>query len=317
MRMPSNRPDVALIILNWNNGPDTLDCLASVYASEQVAFDVYVVDNGSTDGSLEAIRKAYPQAFYIENKANLGFAEGNNRGIEAALKGGAPFLFLFNNDAVLKKDTLFLLKQAAEQHPESAIFGPKIYYYDEPATIWYCGGEWDPARASFYHRDWNTNEEETQRKGHEKTGYVCGCAFFIRSSVVREMGGMDPRFFLNWEEIDWCWRLRKRGYSCLYVPEAKCWHKISRSFIGGKKGAMWSYFYWRNRLFWMERHLPKREFVFLCRKILAPQLWGHVRRALGQKGAERAVSRAILRGVFDYFFRRFGPCPQSLLKKKE
>jgi hypothetical protein len=309
--MPSNRPNISVIILNWNNAPDTLECLATVYASENASFDVYVADNGSTDGSLEIIRSAYPQAIYIENNANLGFAEGNNRAITAALDGGAEYLFLLNNDAVLREDTLFLLKRAADAHPTSAVFGPKIYYYDAPATIWYGGGEWDPARASFYHRDWNTDEEEAPRNNIEKTSYVCGCAFFIRADAVRHCGLMDNRFFLNWEEIDWCWRLKKAGYDCLYVPEAKCWHKISRSFIGGKRGPMWLYFYWRNRLLWMELHLPFKEFVYLGRKILWPQIVDLLKDSFRNKEA-----RASLRGICDYFLRRFGPCPQYLLKKK-
>ncbi len=315
--MPSTPPEISFIILNWNNAPDTLECLASVYASKGVSFDVYVADNGSTDGSLEVLRKAYPQAIYVENKANLGFAEGNNRAIEKALAGPAKFLFLLNNDAVLQENTLLLLKQAADTHPSAAVFGPKIYYYDAPATIWYAGGEWDPARASFYHREWNCDEEDSKRKQVDETGYVCGCAFFIRAEAVRQIGGMDPRFFLTWEEIDWCWRLKRAGYKSLYIPESKCWHKISRSFIGGKRGPMWLYFYWRNRLLWMELHVPRKEFFYLTRKILWPQIQVLLRQFFQKKNRERDEARASLRGISDYFFRQFGPCPKYLLKKTE
>lgn len=313
--MPSNRLDVSVIVLNWNNAPDTLECLSSVYASESVSLNVYVVDNGSTDNSLETIRNAYPQAIYVENQTNLGFAGGNNRAITAALEGDAEFLFLLNNDAVLKKDSLLLLKKAAQAQPQAAVLGPKIYYYDAPATIWHGGGDWDPSRASFYHLDWNCNEEDSSKSDVKRTGYICGCAFFIRANAVRRVGLMDERFFLIWEEIDWCWRFRKTGFECLYVPQAKCWHKISQSFIGGKRGPMWLYFYWRNRLLWMELHLPFKEFLRLNCKILWPEIKIHLRNAIRQPYKERDEARASLRGVCDYFFRRFGPCPKYLVKK--
>ncbi len=310
--MRSNRPKISVIILNWNNAPDTLECLESVYASRHPSFDVFVADNGSTDGSLDKIRNAYPFANYIENKENLGFAEGNNRAIQAAMNNGAEYIFLLNNDAVLREDTLSLLEDAAEKYPEAAVLGPKIYYYDQPSVLWYGGGEWHPREATFFHRDANRDESEIEKRGVEPTGYVCGCAFFVRSDALRVVGLMEPRFFLNWEEVDLCWRFKKADYQCLYVPAAKVWHKISRSFIGGKRGPMWLYFYWRNRLFWMERNLPRQEYIRLIRKVILPQIRYLVRDAL--KGSEKKEARASLRGVRDYLFRRFGPGPKALYK---
>lgn len=308
--MRSARPKIAVIILNWNNAPDTLECLASVYESKYPNFEVYVADNGSTDGSLAKIRKAYPQATYVENRVNLGFAEGNNRAIEKA--NDAEYIFLLNNDATIQKETLSLLEKAAKAHPNAAALGPKIYFYDAPSTIWYGGGEWNPHQASFYHRDQWLDESEAEKRGIEPTGYVCGCAFFAKMEAIRKVGLMEKRFFLNWEEVDWCWRLKKAGYECLYVPQAKAWHKISRSFLGGKRGAMWSYFYWRNRLLWMERNLPRKEYISLMFKVIFPQIRYLFRDAFGP---EKDQARASLRGVYDYFTRRFGKGPSFLYKK--
>lgn len=304
--MPSNPPKISIVVLNWNNSPDTLECLASVYDSKYPHFEVYLADNGSTDGSLEKIREAYPQATYVKNRANLGFAEGNNQAIVKAMAEGAEFIFLLNNDATIRNDLLDILVMAAKEHPQAAVFGPKIYFYDQPSTIWYGGGEWDPVQASFYHRDQWSDESEVEKRGIEPTSYICGCAFFIRSEAIRQVGLMEKKFFLNWEEIDWCWRIKKLGYRCLYVPQAKAWHKISKSFVGGKRGPMWSYFYWRNRLFWMERNLPKKEFLSLIFKTIIPQIKFLFLDAFGP---EKKEARASLRGVFDYFCRRFGSGP--------
>lgn len=301
--MPSNRPKIAVIILNWNNASDTIECLRSVYASSYPNFTVYVVDNGSTDDSLAAIKGAYPEAFYIENKSNLGFAGGNNRAIQEA---EADYLFLLNNDAILHKEALDHLEKTAREHPEAGVLGPKIYYFDRPSTIWYGGGEWNPHQATLFHRDNNRDESEVEKRSPEPTGYVCGCAFFIRSDVVRQVGYMEERFFLIWEEVDWCWRVRRAGYECLYVPQAKVWHKVSASFDGGKAGPLWSYFYWRSRLLWMERNLSKREFASLLFKVIFPQIKFLIYDTFGPK---KQSACAALRGVFDYCLRRFGPGP--------
>jgi hypothetical protein len=310
--MPSTPPDVAVIVLNWNNAPDTLECLASVYRSKDVSYSVYVADNGSSDGSLETIRAAFPQALYIENKANLGFAEGNNRAIAAAMEDGVPYIFLLNNDAVIHESALAQLKECADKHPQAAVLGPKVYFYNDPSTIWYGGGDWDPARASVYHHDWGVEDHEATKRVVEPTGYVCGCTFFARSTLLKTIGLMDPLFFLNWEEIDWCWRMKKAGYQCLYVPEAKAWHKISCSFEGGKKGALWLYFYWRNRLLWMERHLDRKEFFSLLREIVWPQIARLIRDSFSK---DPKPARAALRGIFHYLRRRFGPPPSFLVKR--
>lgn len=297
---------IAVIVLNWNNAPDTLECLDSIYKSQGVDFTVYVVDNGSTDNSLEQIKKNFPSAIYIENKDNFGFAEGNNRAITRALEQNADFIFLLNNDASLGRNTLQLLLQTALAHPEAGMLGPKIYSYHEPTKIWYGGGDWNPERASFFHHDWLVEERDSTRHELVETGYICGCALFARAAAIRQIGLMDPRFFLIWEEIDWCWRLKKAGWQCLYVPQAKAWHKISASFVGGKLGPMWLYFYWRNRLLWMEKNLPKKERF--------KALWAIIRPEVLELFKERSdASRASLKGVRDYFLRRFGPCPQSLV----
>ncbi|MBS0624558.1 MAG: glycosyltransferase family 2 protein [Verrucomicrobia bacterium] len=297
---------IAVIILNWNNAPDTLECLASVYQSDDENFKVFVADNGSTDGSLPLIQSQYPQAAYIENKKNLGFAEGNNRAIEIALNQDAAYLFLLNNDAVVAKDTLSTFRQTAETHLHAAAFGAKTYFYDAPSTIWYGGADWDSRGVQWLFRDWNVEESQAPKRSIEETDFLCGCALFLRSSQIRKIGLMDPRFFLNWEEVDWCSRMRKMGFSCLFVPQVKVWHKISRSFQGGREGAMWSYYFHRNRLLWMEKNLSWRQNISLARTFLIPLIFRLIRESFGPY---KTKARASLRGICDYFLRNFGPGP--------
>jgi GT2 family glycosyltransferase len=297
---------IAVIVLNWNNAADTLECLESVYLSKcDSPFQVYVADNGSTDDSLSLLKEKVPQASFLSLDCNLGFAEGNNRAIEQAIRDGAEYVFLLNNDAVIQEDTLSLLREEAVKNPSAAALGPKIYFYDAPTTIWCGGGECDLQAAFCYHRDRGLEDSQATHLTVGKTAYVCGCALFLRVSHIQAIGLMDPRFFLNWEEIDWCFRMRRAGFDCLYVPDAKAWHKVSSSFLGGNRGPMWYYFYYRNRLLWMKRHLSFKERCRIAKQILWPELqW---RRKQLSNALERPVGLAALLGVRDYFLGRFGP----------
>ena len=138
-----------VVILNWNGRDDTLACLESVARIDYPNFRVIVADNGSSDGSVDAIRRAYPDVHLIENHANLGFAAGNNSAIAHALESGAEFVFLLNNDTVVDPAILSAFVDAAERMPDGGVFGAKIYYYGDKQKLWYAGGYWDAETLSF------------------------------------------------------------------------------------------------------------------------------------------------------------------------
>jgi len=292
-----------LIILNWNNCKDTLECLASIDKIKYPNFEVIVVDNGSTDDSIEIIRTRYPQHTMVENKENLGFAEGNNRGLREGIKQGAEMLMLLNNDTIIAPNMLTEISKAALDHPQAGAFGPKIYFYDDPATIWYAGGGVDQKTGRCYHIGCGSADMEPKYKQSSETEYICGCAIAIRSQVIQSVGLLDPEFFLTWEEIDWCYRMRKSGFSCLFVPEAKVWHKVSASFVDGNWGPMWQYFYFRNRLLFHKRHFS---FARRWRKAYISELVDLIKTSFHPNPFLRKQHRAALSGVCDYFLGRFG-----------
>lgn len=238
----------------------------------------------------------------MENQKNLGYAEGNNRGLHEGLKRGADLLLLLNNDTTVSPHLLSELAKAAQNNPQAGVLGPKIYFYDEPATIWYAGGGVDAKTGRCYHIGCGASEGYSDEK---LTDYICGCALAVRAEVIEKVGLLSPDFFLIWEEIDWCYRIRKGGYQCLYVPKARVWHKVSASFPEGNRGPMWQYFYFRNRLLFHRRHTPlhKRwrvrsvaEFFTLIQKSINPKTPPEIRQQ----------SRAALAGITDYFLGSFG-----------
>ena len=322
--------EVAVIVLNWNGRDDTLACLESLRAVAYQNFHVTVVDNGSTDGSAGAIRRQFPDVALIETGRNLGFAGGNNVGIRNALQQGADYIFLLNNDTVVAPSLLQELVSAAARCPERGIFTARIYYYAQPERIWSAGVQWLRDRMEFRHVQDDAVNSVDQR-GVAQTDYACGCALFARSTIFRDVGLLDAKFFLTYEETDFCYRARRAGIPSYYVPSAVLWHKVSVSF-GGSESPLIKYFITRNRLLWGERHLTRRELLQLYKRTwweihgrLKPELppdaapIGALRRCkqLAQAAGERwkdPETQAMAWGVLHYVLRRFGDASPRVRK---
>jgi GT2 family glycosyltransferase len=226
------QPLVYVMLLNWNDAENTLACLRSVYELEYANFRVLVVDNGSTDGSDQAIREAFPQIELIANERNLGFAGGANVGLDYARRRGAAYVFFINNDTVLDRSLLKELTQVAEAHPRAGLLTPKIYYHDDPTLIWATGARWAPfpprvKMIGFGKRD------HPRYDVLRRVDYATGCALLIRRQVLETVGGFDPIYWpIYHEDYDYCAQVTKAGWEIWYVPTAKMWHKVSRSQRG-------------------------------------------------------------------------------------
>jgi GT2 family glycosyltransferase len=332
----ADAPRVVVVVLNWNGRVDTLACLASLTAVDYPNWEVIVVDNGSEDGSVDAVRKAHPAVAVIESAENLGFAGGNNLGIDVALQRAADFILLLNNDTTVAPDLLSVFVRVAHDRPDAGALSGKIYFMNDPQRLWYAGTRWNRSGAAFEHVGQGVVDGGDCFEQVCETDYACGCAMFLRASAVRAIGPLDERFFLLFEETDWCFRAKRAGFRSLFVPGARLWHRVSAS-LGGRGVPLYEYFYARNRLLWAEMHLPRarRAAVWLntlgtisslakvvdiihqlvtgrCGPrqayweiIASSRTWRHDLRDPGA----RLVKRARLQGVRDYLAGRFGNCP--------
>lgn len=319
-----NYPKFFIILLNWNGKKDTLECLASLQQIQAPRFQTLIVDNGSQDDSVAAIREAFSDVPILETGANLGFAGGNNPGIEWALSKGAEWILLLNNDTIAAPDFLQAFLDAAAAQPKAKILGAKIYRYSDPNTIDHLGGHWNPDLAEFESSASGKIDDGSSYEAMEQVDYVCGAALLMHRSVPETIGLLEPRFFLFWEETDFCTRARRRGLEVWTAPKAKVWHKVSSSFIGGKPHM--HYFWWRSRLLWIERNCPFSERRRLYRRVIFPELWKSARHYFLKSfqnfftrdpGAKQKALRyrAGLAGAFHYCIGRFGNCPKWLLKR--
>jgi GT2 family glycosyltransferase len=330
-------PRISVVVLTWNGREDTLKCLASLREVGYPNWEVLIVDNGSEDGTVDAIHQEHPWVTVIETGKNLGFALGNNIGIRAALQREAELILLLNNDTVVAHDLLYAFVKAASDHPDAGVLGAKIYYFSDPQRLWYAGGRWDADRGMFDHVGIGKIDDGVTFEQLQDTDYACGCAMMIRASAANAVGLLEERFFALYEEADWCYRARRAGFRCVFVPRAKVWHRISKTF--GGRSIIYEYFDLRNRLLWAERNLslPGRWIVWRRTMWLLWPGWGPgqaVRRLLrGRDGTRQAslevppqkresldafhqpphmVRKAQRRAVTDYLTRQFGNCPPSI-----
>lgn len=227
----STDPLVFIILVNWNGRTVTLECLESLGQIDYSAFKVLVVDNGSSDGSVEAIRTAHPEVILLPLPENRRFAGGNNEGIRYALDSGADLILLLNNDTTVARDFLRLLVDRMRCTDRCGIVTPKIYYAHPSDLIWYAGGEISYWTGTMRHR----GIREIDRGQHDTVrdiAYATGCCLLTTADIIRAVGGLDESYFMYTEDADWSVRIRKAGYRLVLEPRARVWHKLSVSTGG-------------------------------------------------------------------------------------
>ena len=275
-----------------------------------------------------AIRSHFPDVTLIENATNLGFAGGNNIGIRYALKTDATHLFLLNNDTEVDPQCLTAFLHHFREHPEAGIVGGKIHLWKERNTLDHWGGLWNPKTARF---DLLGLGAPATTPPPQELDYVCGAALIAPRAIWETVGLFEERFFLIWEESDFCFRAKKQGIAIQSCPEAKLWHKVSASFVGKPHTA---YFWCRNRLLWIARNCSAKERRRLYLRVLLPEgahllkiyclknLQWKIRRkivpheALEAQAQNLRKNRAALQGIFDYYRGRFGNAPSWIYNQK-
>lgn len=238
-------PKVSIIILNWNGLNDTIECLESVRKIDYPNYEIVVVDNGSTDGSAEGIKRLFPEITLIRNKENLGYAGGNNVGIRYALKSEADYIFLLNNDTIVRNETILNLVQFFEKEHEYALASPLIFNYFKPAEIESYG--------SYVNPDTGRVKLLSSRQQYN---CLSGAALMVRCDSIKNVGLLDERFFLYYEDTDWCFRFSERKYKFAIVETSVVLHKHGSSG-GGNCSPLSLYYSIRNKRLFCEKRKPR------------------------------------------------------------
>jgi GT2 family glycosyltransferase len=221
--------DVTIVVLNWNGGRDTVDCLESLGQADLDGASVLVVDNGSRDDSLERIRSRFPAQRILALPDNRGYAGGNNAGMRAALDAGAGGVLLLNNDTRVAPDFLQPLLAVMRDSPRAAAVTSQILRQDRPELldVAYLEVHWDERNVVQLQGVNCLPSEGFDRR--QQVYVVPGCSVLLRADALREIGLFDEAFFAYHEDVDWCLRANERGWEVYYEPFSRVFHKGSRS----------------------------------------------------------------------------------------
>ena len=229
-------PDLAIIIVTWNVRHHLARCLDSLRHAclqDGVEAAVWVVDNASTDDTLQLVRDAYPWVHLITNDDNLGYVAANNLAIDLVL-ARAPWLWLLNPDTVVPPGAIRKLLDFTADHPRAGLVGPKLLNPD--GTLQECAFRFPglsqaffslglmPPRLYYTALNGRYPREAFSQTTPFRIDHPLGAAMLVRSTAVREVGALDPGFFMYCEEIDWAWRLNDAGWECWLVPDAEVLH---------------------------------------------------------------------------------------------
>ncbi|HXW01692.1 MAG TPA: glycosyltransferase family 2 protein, partial [Anaerolineae bacterium] len=298
-----HQPYVITIILNTNRRDDTLDCLTSLAQNTYQNHKVIVLDNASSDGSVEAISLKFPAVEIISLTENRGYAGNNNVGIEAAMAQQADWVFVLNEDTILDPECIAHLIEVGESDPKVGIVGPLVYHYDEPNVLQSAGGH-----LSRYWEGSHIGQNEVdsgQFNQPRKVDWISGCAILVRREVIEQVGMLDERFFYYWEETEWCLRTNRSGWRIVHVPQAKLWHKGVQRDYRPKPSV--TYYSTRNRFLMLAKHhAPLTTWLVAWLQILRILVSWTIKPKWRPMHQHR---NAMWRGIVDFLRHRWGPMP--------
>lgn len=288
------RPEVAIIILNWNAAADTIDCIHNVAAFQQIQSQIWVVDNNSSDDSADRIAAEWPQVNLIRNSVNVGYAGGNNCALAEILEGDSEFVLLLNNDAHIDEENLLHLMAALQSYSNIGIVGPLMFDADQPDRLLNAGGQ-NPVLHLTSH---------VTRLGHQSrlqlVDYLPGTVMLARREVFQKTDLLDESYFFSTEIPDFCRRARQQGYLSTTVPKARAYHAVDRSSTF--RASLYVYYIIRNRFRFIGKFYPTL-------KIFLFGFWTLYSVALSTKlylEGNSVTAKAVLLGLADGLRGRFG-----------
>lgn len=245
-------PLVYILIINYNGYKDTIECVKSLEDINYNNFKIVIIDNNSTNNSEAILREHIKNHTIMQTNKNLGFAGGNNYGIKYALKNNAEYVLLLNNDTVVNKDFLAEMIKCFKYDNSVGIAGCKIMYYGAKDRIWFAGGKIDWYKFQGIHEKFKLVDNNLDEKVKD-IDFMTGCSMLIKKDVFNKVGLLPEDYFMYFEDVDFCVKVKKMGFKILYNPKAIIYHKSSISSGGEDSPLLFKYFT-RNRLIFMNKY---------------------------------------------------------------
>lgn len=239
--------NVAVSILNWNNYIDTKECIESVMDIEYDNYDIILVDNNSSDDSAIRLRKNFPNIFHLQSNTNRGFAGGHNMAIKWAMENNTDYIMILNNDVLIPDSTILSeLVSFLKRNPKCGIVSPMITCYPDTTSIWFQKG-------TLNHQVGSPQHEYTVDPNQIITNdYVPFVGVLVNVEIFKNVGLLPEGYFMYYEDVDFCTRVREAGYEILTNTNSKLWHKGNRT-SGKSMDPIRSYYNTRNQWVWSRK----------------------------------------------------------------
>jgi GT2 family glycosyltransferase len=255
---------LAIVIINWNSFDLTSDTLVSLSSTSYKNYDIIVVDNFSTDNSAAQLEKDFPSIILLRSDENKGFTGGNNLGFDYAINEGYEYVMMLNNDVAVEPDFLEPLVVKLDMDEKIGGVQPLIYFYHDRELIWNAGSRYNaifgiPYILGYYRKD----KGQLQRKKQKSIDWITGCAFMIRTEVLKKVGVLKQDFFIYYEDVDLSFRIKEAGYALAYEASSVVYHKTGMSHKSKEKlkegylNPKVHYLNARNRLFVLKEYTQK------------------------------------------------------------
>lgn len=266
--------DLSIIIVNWNTPKLLTQCLESIYRAEpRMAFEIIVVDNGSTDDSVNLITELFPDVHLISNHRNLGFAKANNQGMAVA-KG--RYFLLLNSDTVVLPGALDELVYVADDHVEVGAIGPKLLNMD--GTLQESWASFPTFWSELFGKPVRRRYPVANSPFAYEVDWIVGACMLVRSETIAEVGRLDEGYFFYSEEVDWCFRIKRDGWKVWYLSNAEVYHIWGGSSQGvslAKMGLLY-----QNKLRFFSKFYGSTQATLLRYGLALAYFFGLIRRML-------------------------------------
>ena len=233
------------VVLNWNAAEETIACVRSLLSSSYCNLRIVIVDNASTDHSVECLATTFPSLNIVSNSINSGYAGGNNLGITWALNAGADYILIVNNDVVVDVHLITRLVGKIHVDKKVGVVTGKVYYKDNQQRVYSGAGRFDRWRCSGVNKGTIFGRMSSDDKDRE-VSFVSGVLFLARAEVFTNVGLLDEKYFMYFEDLDYSRKVSNQ-YSILYTPDAIAYHKSGGGTHWGNYSQIYLYYHTRNR----------------------------------------------------------------------